>query len=114
MKKFFETYKYAIIIILQGAILSYLFSNNWIIYIGLALSLLSFLFKPFLLGLTKIEELLSETIAKIVNTILLSLVYFAFVIPIGLIKKMMSTKNVTKGFIINEKEYKKEDLINPW
>ena len=45
---------------------------------------------------------------------LLSLVYFAFVIPIGLIKKMMSTKNVTKGFIINEKEYKKEDLINPW
>ena len=114
MNNFFKTYKYALIVGLQGFILSYLFDNMLILIIGIGISLLAFIFKRFRNALTKFEEAISKTVAKVINCILLSTVFLVFLLPIGLLKKVISPKKKVKALTLLDKTYTNKDLENPW
>ena len=68
--------------------------------------------KPIVFGWLKIAHILSY----IVPQILLASVFFLVVTPMGLLKKIFSSKeqNTNSNFIIRDKEYSKEDLAFPF
>ena len=64
--------------------------------------------------LTTFEEFISRNIAKVINSILLSLVYLLILIPIGLLKKIFSPRIENNSFELMDKTYNKDNLKNPW
>jgi len=114
LKTFFKTYKYALIIGLQGSILSYLFHNKIFLFIGIGICILAFVFKSFRMALTLFEESVSKIVSKVINGILLSIVYLIILLPIGILKKVFSHKKGDNSFILLNKTYTKADLENPW
>lgn len=89
--------------------------------VSILIGLLSNLFAKFEKTIAFCWLFIGKTIGVVTKTILLTLVYFFILTPLGLLKRLISKDNyffnkapsATSWQSIN-KTYKKEDLINPW
>lgn len=113
IKDFWNKYKYALIVIIQGLVFYLLLKNILFLWVGLGISALCFLFPAVLRILSKFEEFVSKQIAKLINLVLLSFVYLFFILPIGLIKKFVKS-NKSEGFKEYNHTYSMKDFTNPW
>lgn len=115
-----ETAKTQLVIVTGLLFLAAVFDDEDVAYIALAVGLLCVAIKPvgdrIVWGWYKLAELLS----KVMNPLILGIVYFSFITPIALLFRLFGNDPLAlkeqKGSIydIRDHTFKKEDLVNPW
>lgn len=115
-----ETPKTQLVIVTGLLVIAAIFQNESFAYVALLIGVLSVAIKPIgdriVWGWYKLAELLS----KVMNPLILGLVYFTFITPIALMFRLFGNDPLglreEKGsvFEIRDHTFKKEDLINPW
>lgn len=90
----------------------------YLLYISVAISVLSVLFEKFAEGFNYVWLKITKVIAFIINNTLLSIVFFLFLTPISWLKKAFKSKSKISDnesfFIDRNYLYKSEDLKKTW
>ncbi|MEP1151868.1 MAG: hypothetical protein JXR20_01430 [Balneola sp.] len=120
IKKDSETPKAQLVIVTGLLVLAAVFDDEDIAYLALGIGLLCVFIKPIgdriVWGWYKLAELLS----KVMNPLILGVVYFIFITPIAILFRLFGNDPLDlkrkKGSVyeIREHTFKKEDLVNPW
>jgi hypothetical protein len=90
----------------------------YLLYISVAISVLSVLFEKFAEGFNYAWLKITKVIAFIINNTLLSIVFFLFLTPISWLKKAFKSKNKISGnnsfFTHRDYLYRSDDLKKTW
>jgi hypothetical protein len=90
----------------------------YLVYISVAISVLSVLFEKFAEGFSCIWLKITKVIAFVINNTLLSIVFFLFLTPISWLKKVFHSKNKISdkdSFFTNRNYlYRSDDLKKTW
>ena len=90
----------------------------YLLYISVAISVLSVLFEKFAEGFNYVWLKITKAIGFIINNVLLSVVFFLFLTPLSWLKKAFKSKSKISGndsfFTSRDYLYKYEDLKNTW
>lgn len=90
----------------------------YLLYISVAISVLSVLFEKFAEGFNYVWLKITKVIAFIINNTLLSIVFFLFLTPISWLKKAFKSKNKYSGndsfFTNRDYLYRSDDLKKTW
>lgn len=115
-----ETPKTQLVMVVGLLLLAAIFDDEHVAYISLGIGLISLVIKPagdwIVWGWYKLAEVLS----KVMNPLVLGLVYFLFISPIAILFRLFGNDPMrlkdNKGSIyeVREHTYTKEDLENPW
>ncbi len=115
-----ETAKTQLVIVVGLLVLAAIFQNEKIAYASLAIGLISLIIPPaghwIVWGWFKLAEVLS----RVMNPLILSLVYFLFITPIAILFRLFGNDPMrlkdNKGsmYEVREKTYSKENLEKPW
>jgi len=104
-----------LLVLLTALVVIYLFSGqSALLWSGIVLSVVGLLF-PFIAQ--KIHQAwfwFAEKLGIISSTVLLTLVYLIFVIPVSLFMGKKLAIHKKTGFRIRNHLYEKKDLENPW
>lgn len=104
-------------IIFLCLIIFFVSDKVFVLYIASGVALASLSHHSLSQAIDRFYWLVIKTISKINSIILLSLIYFVLVVPIGLLIKARMTgqkKKNKSNFVDSEKHYTKEHLLNPW
>lgn len=115
-----ETPKTQLVIVVGLLVLAAIFQNEKIVFASLAIGLISLIIPPvghwIVWGWFKLAEVLS----RVMNPLILSLVYFLFITPIAILFRLFGNDPMrlkdNKGsmYELREKTYTREDLEKPW
>ena len=115
-----NTRKTILTIVFGFIILFLFFENDWMIYTGLAIGILSFL-SPFISKqVVKIWHGIAKILGFINTWILLTLIYYFVLLPLSWISKLsnksiiLRDKGLTSYFTERNHKYAKEDFEKPW
>ena len=114
-------HKTQLVIVVGFMALSYVFAVEWLKHLSLALGLI-FLISPRISDwILWFWDKLALVLGWINTRIILSLVFYIFLLPIALLYKLfnrdplgISWKNDSSSFEDRSHLYKSEDLENPW
>ena len=115
-----ETPKTQMVIVIGLLIIAVIFDNEYIAYASLILGLICLIIPPAGNGIVWGWYKLALILSRIVNPIVLGLLYFLFITPIALLFRFfdndpLSLKNNRRSmFDVHEKTFKKKDLEHPW
>jgi len=115
-----ETPKTQLVIVVGLLVIAAIFDDEYIAYVSLIIGLICLIIPPAGNGIVWGWYKLAEIMSRIVNPLVLGLLYFLFVSPIALMFRLfgndplMLKKPRGSVFDYHEKRYKKEDLENPW
>ena len=110
----------SILVITAGFIVLFLvFKLMWILVITLAIVALSAMSDLFLNGITWVWFKISFVLGWINTRILLVIVFYVYLYPITLIRKLfckdeLQLKKNNSGYIVRNHTYKPEDIENVW
>lgn len=113
-------YKVVLVITVGMSLLSILFSSRILLYIGLGAGILSLISEKLADGVVWVWNKIAQVLGFINTRILLSLVYFVFLLPISALSKMFSKNGVIKKrkkdsyFEQRDHLYTPEDISNAW
>ena len=113
-------YKVILVITVGMGLLSLLFSSKILLYIGLGAGVLSLVSEKLAGGVVWVWGKIALVLGFINTRILLSLVYFVFLLPISALSKMFSKNGVIKKrkeesyFEQRDHLYTPEDISNTW
>ena len=113
-------YKVILVITVGMGLLSLLFSSKILLYIGLGAGVLSLVSEKLAGGVVWVWGKIAMVLVFINTRILLSLVYFVFLLPISALSKMFSKNGVIKkrkeGSYFEQRDhlYTPEDISNTW
>jgi len=115
-----ETPKTQLVMVTGLLVIAAILQNESFAYVALIIGVLSIAIKPIgdriVWGWYKLAELLS----KVMNPLILGIVYFTFITPIALLFRMFGNDPLrlkdNKGSLFETRDqmFKKEDLLNPW
>jgi hypothetical protein len=115
-----ETPKTQLVIVTGLLVIAAIFQDETFAYIALIIGVISIAIKPIgdriVWGWYKLAELLS----KVMNPLILGLLYFLFITPIALLFRLFGNDPLrlkdNKGSLYEMRDhtFKKEDLVNPW
>lgn len=115
-----ETSKTQLVIVIGLLVIAAIFQNELFAYIALGIGLISLIIPPaghwLVWGWYKLALILS----RVMNPLILGLVYFTFISPIAILFRLFGNDPMrlkdNKGsmYEIREKTYIKEDLEKPW
>lgn len=109
-------------LILAGALIvfNFIFELKILLYIAVGLILIGAFINPVAVFISKIWLKLSEWIGFIMSKVILTVIFFFFLLPIALLSRLFSKrdiilkrKNDTYYYLRNHK-YDAADLRNPW
>ena len=116
-----STYKTLLVMITGLLALSYLFNFPPLSYASLAVGLLASLSSRLAGGIEWLWMKLAQALGWVNSRILLSVVYYIFLLPLALIRRAFQKesnwkyrKDASSFYVERNHTYKKEDLINPW
>jgi hypothetical protein len=113
-------YKVVLVITVGMGLLSLLFSSKILLYIGLGAGVLSLISEKLAGGVVWVWEKIAQVLGFINTRILLSLVYFIFLLPISSLSKLFSKNGVIRKrqketyFEQRDHLYTPEDISNAW
>jgi hypothetical protein len=96
------------------------FSINLFIYISLAIGIMGLISNTMAKGITWIWYKLAEVLGAVVSRILLTILYFLFLVPIAFLSRIsgknpLILKKLDKSYFIRrDHNYVARDLENPW
>ncbi len=115
-----ETPKTQLVIVVGLLVIAAIFDNEYIAYAALIIGLVCLIIKSagdlIVFGWYKLAELLS----RVMNPLILGLLYFTFITPIALLFRLFGNDPLAlkeqRGSIFDFREhtYSKKDLENPW
>lgn len=115
-----ETPKTQLVIVIGLLVIAAIFDNKYIAYTSLIIGLICLIIPVAGFGIVWGWYKIAEILSRIVNPIVLGLLYFLFITPIALLFRLfgndpLSLKN-NRGsiFDFHEKTFKKKDLEHPW
>lgn len=115
-----DTPKTQLIIVVGLLVLAMILRNDRFVYASLGIGLSCLIFPAFGYWLVWAWYKLAELLSKVMNPLILGLMYFLFISPIAILFRLFGNDPMRlkdkKGslFEIREHSYKKEDLENPW
>jgi len=115
-----DTPKTQLVIVVGLLVIAAIFDNEYIAYVSLAIGLVCLIIPPAGHGIVWVWFKIAEVMSRIVNPLVLGLLYFLFITPIALMFRLFGNDPLSlkkpRGslFDYHEKTYKKEDLKNPW
>jgi len=115
-----ETPKTQLVIVTGLLVIAAIFDNETFAYAALIIGVLSVAIKPVGDRIVWFWYKLAEVLGKVMNPLILGLVYFIFITPIALLFRLFGNDPLAlkkpKGSIyeIRDHTYKKKDLVNPW
>ena len=115
-----ETPKTQLVIVVGLLLIAAIFDSEYIAYVSLIVGLISLIIPPAGHGIVWAWYKLAEILSKIVNPIVLGLLYFLFITPIALLFRLFGNDPLSlkkpqhSVFDYHEKNYMKRDLENPW
>ena len=114
-------HKTQLVIVIGFLVLSYLFDVIWLRHISLGLGLIFLVSKKASQGILWFWDKLALILGYINTRILLSIVFYVFLLPVALLFKVfnkdplsMNWKNTGSSFFNRDHLFKSEDLENPW
>ena len=120
MKTKERAYQTILVIVLGFSLISWYLDIKALFYFALGINLISLVFSSIALFIDKFWYGLAEFMGKHVPKIVLSIVYFFILLPIALLSKSKTKKNLiidkvkNSTFININKKYSKDDLKNLW
>lgn len=115
-----ETPKTQLVIVVGLLVLAAIFDDEDVAYISLGIGLVCLVIKPagdwIVWGWYKLAELLS----KVMNPMVLGLVFFIFITPIALLFRLFGNDPMRMGdnrgsmYELRDHTFTKDDLKNPW
>ena len=106
--------------LLLSIILFLLFEKAWLLYLGGSIGLIGLLIKQFTTILHTYWFFLIKYVGMVVNTVLLSTIFFLLLTPIAILyrltnkRKLMSKSEKESYFITRNHEFESKDLSNTW
>jgi uncharacterized membrane protein len=111
----------ALLVIVTGfLVLYFVFDIKILLYVALAVGLISILIKPLAFLLAKAWYKLGDLLGWIVSKIVLSLMFYVLLVPLALLhnlfnKNAMQLKNTSKSmWKLREHTYAENDFKNTW
>ncbi|MBS1668120.1 MAG: hypothetical protein JST58_12145 [Bacteroidetes bacterium] len=105
------------IVLITAMMIAYKYSHhNWILTSAIVLGILSFLSETAVSYIDGIWMKIAHILGTISNSIILTLIFFLVVVPIGFVKKYFFKKSTdhNSSFIHRSHTYTKEDLTKLW
>lgn len=115
-----ETPKTQLVIVTGFLVIAAIFQDEDFAYVALLVGILSLAIKPAGYAIVWFWYKLAELMSKIMNPLILSLMYFVFITPIAFLFRLFGNdpmqfkKQEGSFFVTREFIYKKKDLENPW
>jgi len=115
-----ETPKTQLVIVTGLLVIAAVIQDESTAYIALIIGLISIAIKPLGDRIVWCWYKLAEILSKVMNPLILGIVYFLFITPIALLFRLFGNDPLglkeQKGSVyeIRDHTFKKEDLINPW
>jgi hypothetical protein len=115
-----ETPKTQLVIVTGLLVIAAIFDNESFAYLALAIGLLCVAIKPVGDRIVWFWYKLAEVLSKVMNPLILGILYFIFITPIALLFRLFGNDPLAlkdqKGSIydIRDHTFKKKDLENPW
>lgn len=115
-----DTYKTILVICLGLLILFHFFQKSFLLYSSIGIGILSLLSPRIGIWIEKAWFGLATILGKVNGLVLLSLVFFLFLLPLGLFYRLFSSnplflKNESDSlFVERNLTYTPEELENPW
>jgi|TARA_R110001599_G_scaffold1889_4_gene9858 hypothetical protein len=115
-----ETPKTQLVIVTGLLVIAAIFQNETFAYVALIIGVLSIAIKPIGDRIVWAWYKLAELLSKVMNPLILGLLYFLFITPIALLFRLFGNDPLrlkdNKGslFEIRDHTFKKKDLVNPW
>jgi len=115
-----ETPKTQLVIVTGLLVIAAIFENEVFAYIALVIGLLCVTIKPIGDRIVWFWYKLAELLSKVMNPLILGIVYFSFITPIALLFRLFGNDPLAlkdqRGSIydVRDHTYSKKDLENPW
>ncbi len=115
-----ETPKTQLVIVVGLLVIAAIFDNEYIAYASLLIGLICLIIPPAGNGIVWGWYKLALILSRIVNPVVLGLLYFLFITPIAMMFRLFGNDPLSlkkpRGslFDYHEKTYQKKDLENPW
>lgn len=115
-----ETPKTQLVIVTGLLVIAAIFQDETFAYLSLIIGVLSIAIKPIGDRIVWAWYKLAELLSKVMNPLILGVLYFLFITPIALLFRLFGNDPLrlkdNKGslFEIRDHTFKKEDLVNPW
>lgn len=115
-----ETAKTQLVIVTGLLVFAAILDNENIAYTALIVGLICIAIKPIGDRIVWLWYKLAEMLSKVMNPLILGIVYFTFITPIALLFRLFGNDPLAlkeqKGsmFDIREHTFEKKDLENPW
>lgn len=114
--------KTILVIVIGFALLSLLFKNTYLFYFSIGIGVLSLISSTIESGIIWVWFKIAEVLGWINTRIILSLVFFVFLTPIALLKKLLSFKKDplklknthSSTYVERSHTYAAKDLDNIW
>jgi hypothetical protein len=116
-----DRYKNILVIVIGFTAIAWIFKIPYLAEIAFGLGLIALLIPPAAKGIEWLWLKFAQGLGYINSRILLTLVYFVFLMPIAWIAKiftkdplMLKSKDAKSLYTTRNQQYKKEDLENIW
>ena len=117
-----DPYKTLLVIYLGLSICYLVWNNEWLIILGLTVSLVSLISIKIAHKFEEIWFKLSEILGLFIPNIILTIFYFFILFPFSLLSKIFSKsknnfnkkKTISTNYVIVKKSFKAKDFNNPW
>ena len=115
-----ETAKTQLVIVTGLLVIAAIFDSESFAYVALIVGILSVAIKPIGDRIVWLWYKLAELLSKVMNPLILGILYFIFITPIALLFRLFGNDPLAlkdqKGSIydIRNHTFKKKDLENPW
>jgi len=121
MKANSNTYKTLLVMVTGSLVFYYFFRLDVLVYISLGIGILAIISSRIAAGIEWLWLKLAQGLGWINSRILLSVVYFLFLFPLALLRRIFQketnwklNKDKSSFYVERNHTYTKEDLINPW
>lgn len=116
-----DRYKSILVIVIGFLVLAYYFQLDWLSKTAIVIGLVSILIPAAAKGIEWAWLKLAQGLGWINSRILLSVIYFLFLLPVAWISRlftkdplMLKGRSAGSLYTVRDHQYKKEDLENIW
>jgi hypothetical protein len=115
-----ETPKTQLVMVVGFLVIAAIFQNEVFAYLALIIGVVSVAVKPLGDRLVWLWYKLAELLSRIMNPLILGLLYYIFITPIALLFRLFGNDPLAlkeqRGSLFDHREhtYSKKDLENPW
>lgn len=109
-----------IVLALAALIIFLVMDVNWLLYVSIALLVLSIISKKATILIGKVWLSFSYYLGVFMNSIIMFIIFFLFLVPISFFQRLFGKNQILKKetnnshFVIRNHWYTKKDIEKPW